>query len=168
VTVPHDAVAAIRQLQILPLGDEGIGCGVAGRLRCLAKARPFGAAIRVRVGGWGLPAGANGRDHRMHAGADRRHARGQERTRRLPDRGAGERAELARTPATKCAPASDPLGAAPAHKTFSGATPANSKSPCAPRELSTITSNLQNPIFTDETKARKWLGTGANDPKFSH
>jgi hypothetical protein len=34
---------------------------------------------------------------------------------------------------TKCAPASDPLGAAPAPKTFSGATPANSKSPCASR-----------------------------------
>ena len=32
---------------------------------------------------------------RMHAGADRRHTRGQEGTRRLPDRGARERAELA-------------------------------------------------------------------------
>ena len=47
--------------------------GVAGRLRCLAEARPVSAAIRVRLGGWGLPAGANGRGRRMHARADRRH-----------------------------------------------------------------------------------------------
>ena len=50
------------------------------------------------MGGRRLPAGTNGRQRRMHAGADRRHPRGQEGTRRLPDRGAGERAELARTP----------------------------------------------------------------------
>ena len=61
----------------------------------LAEARSIGAAIRVRLGGRGLPAGPNGRQRRMHAGADRRDARGQEGTRRLPDRGTRERAELA-------------------------------------------------------------------------
>ncbi|CDX52950.1 transposase (fragment) [Mesorhizobium plurifarium] len=35
---------------------------------------------------WGLPAGPDGRSCRMHAGPDRRHARGQERAARLPDR----------------------------------------------------------------------------------
>ena len=39
------------------------------------KREPLGAAlrVRVRVGGRRLPAGANGRQRRMHAGADRRH-----------------------------------------------------------------------------------------------
>src|SRR6202521_631313 len=32
--------------------DRAADGGVAGRLRCLAKARSLGAAIRVRVGGW--------------------------------------------------------------------------------------------------------------------
>ena len=64
-------------------------------IRHLAEARFIGAAIRVRVGGRGLPAGSNGRQRRMHAGADRRDARGQEGTRRLPDWGTRERAELA-------------------------------------------------------------------------
>jgi hypothetical protein len=52
----------------------------------------------VCVGGRSLPAGARGRDRRMHASADRRHTRGQEGTRRLSGRGAGECAELARAP----------------------------------------------------------------------
>jgi hypothetical protein len=56
------------------------------------------AAIRVCVGGRRLPTGAHGRERRMHARADRGHPRGQEGTRRFPDRGAGERAELARAP----------------------------------------------------------------------
>jgi hypothetical protein len=47
------------------------------------------AAIRVCVGGRRLPTGAHGRERRMH---DRGHPRGQEGTRRFPDRGAGERA----------------------------------------------------------------------------
>jgi hypothetical protein len=42
-----------------------------------------------------LPAGPDGRQGRMHAGADRRNTRRQEGTRRLPDRGPRERAELA-------------------------------------------------------------------------
>ena len=61
----------------------------------LAEARPFGATLRLCVGGRGLPAGSDGSRRRMHAGADRRDTRGQEGTRRLPDRGARERAELA-------------------------------------------------------------------------
>ena len=78
-------------------GDFQTDGRVAGRVRALAEARPVGAAIRVRVGGRGLPAGADGRPRRMHAGADRRDAGGQEGTHRLPGRRAGERAELART-----------------------------------------------------------------------
>jgi len=34
--------------------------GMAGGLRCLAETRPVGAAIRIRVGGWGLLAGPDG------------------------------------------------------------------------------------------------------------
>src|SRR5580704_2151900 len=76
--------------------DRTADGGVAGRLRCLAAAEPVAAALRVRVGGWRLSAGAHGRQRRMHAGADRCHPRGQEGACRFPDRGAGERAELAR------------------------------------------------------------------------
>ena len=68
---------------------------LAGGLRRLAEARSLGTAIRVCMGGRGLPAGPNGRQRRMHAGAHRRDTRGQEGTRRLPDWGARERAELA-------------------------------------------------------------------------
>ena len=68
-------------------GDLAADGRMAGGLRRLAEARPLGAAIRVRVGGWGLPAGPNGRCRRMHAGADRRNTRRQEGTRCLPDRG---------------------------------------------------------------------------------
>jgi hypothetical protein len=50
--------------------------GVAGGLRCLAEAQPLAAALRARVGGRRLPAGAHGRERRMHAGADRRHPEG--------------------------------------------------------------------------------------------
>ena len=76
-------------------GDRAADGGVAGRLRRLASARSLGAAIRLCVGGRGLPAGADGGRRRMHARADRRDARGKEGTRRLPDGGARERAELA-------------------------------------------------------------------------
>jgi hypothetical protein len=34
--------------------------GMASGLRCLAEPRPLGAAIRIRVGGWGLLAGPDG------------------------------------------------------------------------------------------------------------
>ena len=53
-------------------GDLAADGGMAGGLRCLAEARSLGAAIRVRVGGRGLLAGPDGRQRRMHAGADRR------------------------------------------------------------------------------------------------
>ena len=59
------------------------------------KRDTLGTAIRVRVGGRGLSAGPDGRQCRMHAGADRRDTRRQEGTRRLPDWGPRERAELA-------------------------------------------------------------------------
>ena len=68
-------------------GDLAADGKMASGLRRLAEARPLGEAIRVRVGGRGLSAGPNGRSRRMHAGADRRNTRGQEGTRRLPDRG---------------------------------------------------------------------------------
>ena len=74
---------------------------VAGRVRPLAEARSVGAAIRVCVGGRCLPAGSHGRPWRMHAGADRRDAGGQEGTDRLPGWRSRERAELART-ARRC------------------------------------------------------------------
>src|SRR5712671_6590403 len=69
--------------------------GMAGGLRCLAETRPVGAAIRVRVGGWGLLAGPDGTGRRVYARADRRDPRGQEGIGRLPDRGARERTKLA-------------------------------------------------------------------------
>ena len=53
--------------------------GVAGGLRHLAEARSLGTAIRVRVGRRGLSPRPDGRQRRMHAGADRRDTRGQER-----------------------------------------------------------------------------------------
>src|SRR5439155_1212967 len=53
------------------------------------------AKVRDRGGRRRPAAGADGGGCRMHAGADRRDTRGQERTRRLPDRGARECAELA-------------------------------------------------------------------------
>ena len=59
----------------------------------MVEARPLSAAIRVRVGRRGLSAGPDGRGGRMHAGADWRDIRGQEGTRRLPDRGARESAQ---------------------------------------------------------------------------
>jgi hypothetical protein len=63
-------------------GQQADG-GVTGRLRRLAAARSLGAAIRVCVGGRGLPAGADGGRRRMHARADRRDARGKERAGRF-------------------------------------------------------------------------------------
>ena len=50
------------------------------RLRALAAARPVGAALRLRLGRRRLPAGADGAAGRVHAGADRGDAGGQEGT----------------------------------------------------------------------------------------
>jgi hypothetical protein len=44
--------------------DHAADGGVAGGLRRLAEARPLGAAIRVRMGGRGLPAGPDGSECR--------------------------------------------------------------------------------------------------------
>src|SRR3954452_11930739 len=54
-----------------------------------------GTEAKIRFTSSILPKWARRRQCRMHAGADRRDTRGQERTRRLPDWGARERAELA-------------------------------------------------------------------------
>src|SRR6266403_2860033 len=84
--------------QLVASRDLAADRGMAGGLRCLAETRSRGAAIRVRVGRWGLLAGPDGTDRRMHARADRCDPRRQEGTGRLPDRGAGEHTKLARTP----------------------------------------------------------------------
>src|SRR5450756_1965175 len=86
-------------------GAEPVGGGdfqtdgrVEGRVRPLAEARPIGAAIRVCLGGRCLPAGSDGRQRRMHAGADRCDAGGQEGACRLPGWRSRKRAELAWAP----------------------------------------------------------------------
>jgi transposase-like protein len=52
--------------------------------------------VYVWADGWSLPPGPDGRSGRMHAGADRRDARGQEGAGRLPGRRARERPALER------------------------------------------------------------------------
>ena len=70
---------------------------MAGRVRALAGAGSLGPPLRLCLGRRRLPAGPDGGSGRVHAGADRRHAGGQEGTGRLPGRRARERPELART-----------------------------------------------------------------------
>src|SRR5215213_4759554 len=76
------------------------GRAAAGRMgsrpRALAAAGPVRPALRLSLGRRGVPAGAHGAAGRLHAGADRRDAGGQEGAGRLPSRRAGKRAELAR------------------------------------------------------------------------
>ena len=79
------------------VGDHPAHRRMAGRVRALAGARPLGPPLRLCLGRRRLPPGPDGGSGRMHAGADRRHAGGQEGTRRLPGWGARERPELART-----------------------------------------------------------------------
>src|SRR3954454_21203599 len=69
---------------------------MGGGLRALAAARSLGPALRLRLGRRRLPAGTHGTAGRLHAGADRRHAGGQEGAAWLPGRRPGKRAELAR------------------------------------------------------------------------
>jgi hypothetical protein len=69
-----------------------VGRGV----RPLAGARPLGAPLCLRLGRRRLPAGPDGEPSRVHAGSDRRHARGEEGTRRLPGGRSREHPELAR------------------------------------------------------------------------
>src|SRR5664280_2378915 len=78
-------------------GDFPSDGGVARRVRALAEAGFVGAPIPVCVGGRCIPAGSHGRSQRMHAGADRGYAGGQEGTDRFPGWRSGKRAELART-----------------------------------------------------------------------
>ena len=63
---------------------------VGGGLCALAAARFVGPALRVCLGRRCLPAGTHGATGRVHPGADRRDARGQEGTGRLPGGHAGE------------------------------------------------------------------------------
>ena len=79
------------------VGDRQAAGRVGGGLCALAAARPVGPALRVCLGRRCLPAGTHGAPGRVHAGADRRDARGQEGTGRLPGGYAGERTELAGT-----------------------------------------------------------------------
>ncbi len=81
-----------------------------------------GPAVCLRVGGRHLPAGAHGAASRMHAGADRGHARGQEgtgpaqfalRIRWLPGGPAGKCPKLARA-------AGRPQSARPGHRAGAG------------------------------------------------
>ena len=78
--LPGGARGAARQGRAEPVarGDRAADRRMAGGIRCLAEARPLGTAIRLRLGGRRLPAGADGSQRRMHAGADGRHSRGQE------------------------------------------------------------------------------------------
>src|SRR4051794_40379841 len=70
---------------------------MGGGLRALAAARSLGPALRLRLGRWRLPSGPHGTAGRVHAGADRRYAGGQEGAAWVPGRRAGKRPELART-----------------------------------------------------------------------
>ena len=79
------------------VGDRAAAGRMGGGLRALAAARPVGAALRLRLGRRHLPAGADGAAGRVHAGADRRDAGGQEGAAWLSGRRAGERPELAGT-----------------------------------------------------------------------
>ena len=79
------------------VGHRPLAGRVGGGPRALAAARPVGAALRLSLGGWRLPAGPHGATGRVHAGADRRDRGGEEGTGRLPSRPARERAELAGT-----------------------------------------------------------------------
>src|ERR687894_363302 len=79
------------------LGNRAATGRVAGRPCALAAARPVGPALRLPLGRRRLPAGADGAAGRVHAGADRRDAGGEEGARWFPGRRARERAELART-----------------------------------------------------------------------
>ena len=64
--------------------------------QALAKARFVGSALCLCLGRRRLSASAHGAASRMHVGADRRDARGQEGVARLSDGHAGERAKLER------------------------------------------------------------------------
>ena len=105
--------AGQRCAEPVAVGGRAAARRVGSGLCALAAARPVGPALRLCLGGRRLPAGAHGATGRMHAGADRRHAGGQEGTPRLPGRHAGERAELAGT-------AGRPQGARPGHRARTG------------------------------------------------
>ncbi len=79
----------------------------------VAAARSLGPALRLPLGGWRLPAGADGAAGRVHAGADRRHPGGQEGAGWLPGRPAREHAELAGA-------AGRPQGTRPGHRARAG------------------------------------------------
>ena len=71
---------------------------VGGGVRPLAASRSLGPPLRLHLGRRGIPPGPDGARRGVHARRHRRDAGGEEGARRLPGRGAGKRAELARTP----------------------------------------------------------------------
>ncbi len=70
-----------------PRGRHPADCDLGGRVHALAGSRPLSTPLRLRLGRRNLPAGPDGGSGRVHACADRRHTRGQKRTRRLPGGG---------------------------------------------------------------------------------
>src|SRR5476649_2759426 len=92
-----DALLPVLYLRGISTGDFPADGGVARRVRALAEAGFVGPPIPVCVGRRRIPAGSHGRPQRMHAGADRGYAGGQEGTHRFPGWHSGKRAELART-----------------------------------------------------------------------
>ena len=84
-----------RRPEPVAVGDRTAAGRMGGGLCALAAARPVGPALRLCLGRRRLPAGAHGAAGRVHAGADRRDARGQEGAPGLPGRYAREHAELA-------------------------------------------------------------------------
>ena len=75
-------------------GDCAAERRVGRRIWAMAKTRSVGAPLCLRLGGWGLFAGAHRAASRMHAGADGGDAGGQEGTDRLSDGRAGKRSKL--------------------------------------------------------------------------
>src|SRR3954453_22883548 len=79
-----------RRTEPVAFSDRSAERGMAGRVRALATAGSLGTALRVPLGRWRLPAGSHGGACRVHAGDDRRDARGREGVGRLPSRRPGE------------------------------------------------------------------------------
>ena len=79
----QEALAALLGKDAPNLSSAVIGAPqerMGGRIPTMAEARFVGAPLRLRLGGRRLFAGAHGAAGRMHAGADRRDARGQAST----------------------------------------------------------------------------------------
>ncbi len=91
-----DGLARQGRAQSFACRDRAVEGRVGGRIQALAKARSVGSALCLCLGRRRLSASADGAASRMHVGAHRRDAGGQEGVARLSDGHAGERAELER------------------------------------------------------------------------